>query len=47
MDRGMDVWMDGQIDTWIDACDGGEVQIVKKKKGTYCITNNTITLTEI
>ena len=25
-------WMDGWIDTWIDVCDGGEMQIVKKKK---------------
>lgn len=42
-------WMDGQIDTWIDVCDGGEMQIVKKKKrkGTYCINNNMITLTGI
>ena len=38
--------MDGWIDTWIDVCDGGEMQIVKKKKrkGTYCINNNMITL---
>ena len=25
-------WMDGWIDTWIDVWDGGEMQIVKKKK---------------
>ena len=25
----MDGWM---VDTWIDVCDGGEMQIVKKKK---------------
>lgn len=33
--------------TRIDVCDGGEMQIVKKKKGTYCINNNMIILTEI